>query len=130
MSRRFFLLLVLGTLFLFTPKYTFSQINEYNFPEFDFSKGIGIKSPDSSFFLNFGIRFQPRVAYTSADLSVFEFGNVQARIRRLRLKFNGYVFDPKIAYKVELAFENLSLDFENASVPNIILDAVVYYHIN
>ncbi len=130
MSRRFSLLFVLGTLILFTPKDAFSQINEYNYPEFDFSKGIGIKSPDSSFFLNFGLRFQPRIAYTSADLSVVDFGSIQARIRRLRLKFNGYVFDPKIAFKVELGFENLSLDFENASVPNIILDAVIFYHIN
>lgn len=130
MNRFFSFLIVLGLLIFSIPKDTFSQINEYDYPEFDFSKGIGIKSPDSSFFLNFSLRFQPRVAYTSADLSVFDFGNIQARIRRLRLKFNGYVFDPKIAYKVELAFENLSLDFENASVPNIILDAVVFYHIN
>ena len=114
----------------FSSSDTFAQKHEYNDPEFDFSKGIGIKSPDSSFYLNFGLRFQPLIAYTSADLSVFDFGSIQARIRRLRLKFNGYVFDPKIAYKVELAFENLSLDFENASVPNIILDAVVFYNIN
>ena len=106
------------------------QKHEYNDPEFDFSKGIGIKSPDSSFYMNFGLRFQPQIAYTSADLSVFELGSIQARIRRLRLKFNGYVFDPRFAYKVELAFENLSLDFENASVPNIILDAVFFYKIN
>jgi hypothetical protein len=70
------------------------------------------------------------VAYTSADLSIFDFGNIQARIRRLRLKFDGYVLNPKFAYKVELAFENLSLDFENASVPNIILDAVFIYNLN
>lgn len=130
MSRRFSLLLVFGILLCFIPKDAFSQKHEYNDPEFDFSKGIGIKSPDSSFFLNFGLRFQPRIAYTSADLSVVDFGSIQARIRRLRLKFNGYVFDPRFAYKVELAFENLSLDFENASVPNIILDAVFFYKIN
>jgi hypothetical protein len=52
MSCRFSFLLVLGTLILFTPKDSFSQKHEYNDPEFDFSKGIGIKSPDSSFFLN------------------------------------------------------------------------------
>ena len=118
-------------IFIFlTSSNSFGQKHEYNDPEFDFSKGIGIKAPDSSFFLNFGLRFQPRIAYTSADLSVFDFGSIQARIRRLRLKFNGYVFNPKFAYKVELAFENLSLDFENASVPNIILDAVFFYNLN
>lgn len=123
-----FLLSVAGILLVSTN--AISQKNEYNYPEFDFSKGIGIKSPDESFYLNFGIRFQPRISYTSADLEVFDFGNIEARIRRLRLKFNGYVFDPKIAYKVELAFENTSLDFENASLPNIILDAVMYYNPN
>jgi len=130
MNSSFSLFLILGLLIFFIPKDAFSQKHEYNDPEFDFSKGIGIKSPDSSFFLNFGLRFQPRIAYTSADLSVVDFGSIQARIRRLRLKFNGYVFDPKIAFKMELAFENLSLDFENASVPNIILDAVIFYKIN
>jgi hypothetical protein len=121
---------LIGILFFYLPHNTYCQKHEYNDPEFDFSKGIGIKSPDSSFFLNFGIRFQPRVSYTSADLSIVDFGNIQARIRRLRLKFNGYMFDPKFAFKVELAFENLSLDFENASVPNIILDAVMFYSLN
>ena len=130
MSRRFLKFLVIGLLTFFFSRDVFSQKHEYNDPEFDFSKGIGIKSPDSSFYMNFGLRFQPRIAYTSADLSVFDFGSIQARIRRLRLKFNGYVFDPRFAYKVELAFENLSLDFENASVPNIILDAVFFYNPN
>ena len=112
---------------LFSPEPSYSQKNEYNFPEFDFSKGIGLKSPDSSFFLNFSFRFQPRISYTSADMEVFDFGAIEARIRRLRLKFNGYVFDPKFAYKIELAFENSSFDLEEASLPNIILDAAVIY---
>jgi hypothetical protein len=131
MNYRYSIFIVLGFLLFSTlPNRSYGQKHEYNFPEFDFSKGIGIKSPDSSFFLNFGFRFQPRIAYTSADLSVVDFGNIQARIRRLRLKFNGYVFDPKVAFKMELGFENLSLDFENASVPNIILDAVIFYNPN
>ena len=130
MNYRHCIFLPVVVLFFLFPRESYSQKNEYNYPEFDFSKGIGIKSPDSSFFLNFGFRFQPRISYTSADLEVFDFGNIEARIRRLRLKFNGYVFDPKVAYKIELAFENTSLDLEEASLPNIILDAVVFYNPN
>jgi len=123
-------LLILGIALFFISTVSRGQSNEYNYPEFDFSKGIGIKAPDNSFYLNFGLRFQPRISYTSKDLSVFDLGNIEARIRRLRLKFNGYVFDPKFAFKVELAFENTSITFENATVPNIILDAVMFYKPN
>jgi hypothetical protein len=130
MNYRFSLSLLIVILIFILPKDSFGQENEYNFPEFDFSKGIGIKSPDTSFFLNFGLRFQPRISYTSADLEVIDFGSIEARIRRLRLKFNGYVFDPKFAFKVELAFENTSFLLEEASLPNIILDAVFFYNPN
>ena len=130
MKYRHTIFFMVACFFLLLPEVSHSQKNEYNFPEFDFSKGIGIKSPDSSFFLNFGFRFQPLISYTSADLEVFDLGSIEARIRRFRLKFNGYVFDPKVAYKLELAFENTRLDFEDASLPNIILDAVVFYNPN
>ena len=123
-------LLILGIALFFVSTVSLGQSNEYNYPEFDFSKGIGIKSPDESFYVNFGFRFQPRISYTSADLELFDFGNIEARIRRMRLKFNGYIFDPKVAFKLELGFENTSITFENATVPNIILDAVMFYKPN
>ncbi len=130
MTYRYCSLILIGIFLSTMSTVSLGQNNEYNYPEFDFSKGIGIKAPDNSFYLNFGFRFQPRISYTSADPEVFDFGNIEARIRRMRLKFSGYVFDPKVAFKLELGFENTSITFENATVPNIILDAVMFYKPN
>lgn len=107
-----------------------AQENEYNNPEFNFDKGLGIKAPNNLFYMNFGLRIQNRISYTSADTEIFGFGKIQARIRRMRLKFDGFVLDPKFAYKLELGFANTSFVFEEASMPNIILDAVFLYKPN
>ena len=107
-----------------------AQENEYNAPEFDYDKGLGIKAPNDLFYLNFALRIQNRISYTSATSEFGDFDQIEARIRRMRLKFDGYVLNPKFAYKLELGFANTSLDLEDASVPNIILDAVFFYKPN
>ena len=92
MTNRYYIIFVVGIILFLMSTVSRGQKNEYNYPEFDFSKGIGIKAPDNSFYLNFGLRFQPRISYTSADLSVFDLGNIEARIRRLRLKIQRICF--------------------------------------
>ena len=121
---------IAALILLFSLNTSIAQENDYNFPEFNFDKGIGIKATNNLFYVNFGLRMQNRISYTSANTDIFGFGNIQARIRRMRLKFDGYVFDPRISYKLELGFENTSIDFEDASVPNVLLDAVVIYNPN
>ena len=71
------------------------------------------------------------------DLVDDDFGqatDTQARIfiRRARLKFDGYIFSPKLKYKTELALSNRdngggnSSTFSNAA--NIILDAYIEWN--
>lgn len=88
------------------------------------------------FSLNFQFRMQNRAAYitkSETDLApeAFEF-----RVRRLRMKFTGFVINPKITYYFQLGFSRGDMDWrgpENNKVnnsPNIIRDAVVYYNPN
>ena len=99
-------------------------------------KGFGFVTSDSVFSLNFQFRMQNRAAYitkSETDLApeAFEF-----RVRRLRMKFTGFVINPKITYYFQLGFSRGDMDWrgpENNKVnnsPNIIRDAVVYYNPN
>lgn len=68
-----------------------------------FGKGIRLVSRDSSFYIKFGFRIQPHYAmrFTEAyqgDQSITEQRLV---VRRSRLKFDGWVMNPKLVYKFE-----------------------------
>src|SRR5574338_372303 len=69
------------------------------------TKGIRFESPDTSYSVKMGFRFQNLMALeaNSDNLEV-----IDARIltRRARLKFDGYVFAPNVKYKVELGLSN------------------------
>ena len=70
-------------------------------PYYSFGKGIGITSPDSLFQLNIRFRMQNRVSYIDND---GESGAYDGQVRRLRLRFDGYVGNPKFLYVVQLSF--------------------------
>ncbi len=96
--------------------------------------GVGFVTTDSVFSLNFQFRMQNRAMYISKsekDLApeAFEF-----RVRRLRMKFTGFVYNPKLIYYIQLGFSRGDMDWrgpdENKinNSPNIIRDAVIYYN--
>ncbi|MBP6558578.1 MAG: porin, partial [Flavobacterium sp.] len=70
-------------------------------PYYSFGKGIGITSPDSLFQMNIRFRMQNRVSYIEND---GENGAYDGQVRRLRLRFDGYVGNPKFLYAVQLSF--------------------------
>ena len=61
-------------------------------PYYSFGKGVGLTSPDSLFQLNIRFRLQNRVSYIKND---GENSAYDGQIRRLRLRFDGYVGNPK-----------------------------------
>ena len=55
----------------------------------------------------------------------------QFLVRRARLKFGGFVFSPKVKYKLELGLSNKDLgkvDSRNNEAPKMILDAVIKWN--
>ncbi len=97
-------------------------------PYYNYGKGLGITSPDSIFQFNIRFRMQNRATYIQNE---DEDGAISGEIRRLRLRFDGYVGDPRFIYAIQLSFApgdvGEARDGENI---NIIRDAVVFYRPN
>lgn len=90
-------------------------------------KGIQYYSNDSLFYTNFRFRMQNRLRYTDfADEN--RPSQWEARVRRLRLRMDGYIYTRKISYSVQLAFSRGDQDFDDTGVPNIVRDAVMFYN--
>lgn len=87
-----------------------------------------------------GITFRPRnnlfevtMRFRMQNLLAFNFDNnftltqADARVKRLRLRFDGYIYSPKLVYSIQLGFT----DYDSGDLPNgsknIIRDAIVYY---
>lgn len=97
-------------------------------PYFSTGKGIGITSPDSLYQLNLRFRMQNRVTYLKND---GENGAYDAQIRRLRLRFDGYVGSPKFLYAIQLSFAPGDVgEIKDGENINIIRDAVFMYRPN
>ncbi|WP_333600981.1 porin [Flavobacterium sp.] len=97
-------------------------------PYYSFKKGIGITTPDSLFQLNIRFRIQNRVTYIKNE---DENGGYDGQVRRLRLRFDGFVMNPKFQFALQLSFApgdvGVTKDGQNL---NVIRDAVVYYKPN
>jgi phosphate-selective porin OprO/OprP len=130
-------ILLLLTLFLSLFSYsqvTIKQTKDDNdlklsaLPYYSYGKGLGLTSPDSIFQLNIRFRMQNRVTYIKEE---DENGAYDGQIRRLRLRFDGYVGSPKFLYALQLSFAPGDVgEVREGENINIIRDAVVFYRPN
>src|SRR5690606_19864671 len=74
-------------------------------------KGFGILTADSLYSLKFQFRMQNRAAFVSKDLDDLTAESFEFRVRRLRLKFEGFVYDPKLTYYIQLSFSRGDMDW-------------------
>ncbi|WOK06737.1 porin [Imperialibacter roseus] len=102
-----------------------------NITESKFGSGISVVARDSSFSMKFSTRFQ--TLYEGVhDLEADKYRD-NLLIRRARLKFDGFVHNPKIQYKIELGLSgsdigNKDVVSESNYAPLQILDALVRYN--
>lgn len=97
-------------------------------PYYSFGKGVGLTSPDSLFQFNIRFRMQNRVTYIEND---GEKPGYDGQIRRLRLRFDGYVINPKFLYAIQLSFAPGDVgEIHEGENINIIRDAVFFYRPN
>jgi phosphate-selective porin OprO and OprP len=109
---------------------TLGQIQISPSPYFSYSKGLGITSPDSLFMLNIRFRIQNRAAFTTTSDTDLSISQVEARVRRMRLRMDGFIYTPRLNYLIQLAFSRGDMDYEDTNFPNIIRDAMVIYQVN
>ncbi|MBF8962967.1 porin [Pontibacter sp. FD36] len=127
---------LLLALLLACPVAAVAQNQESNQPLFNFKRGVGIVTPDSSFSINMRFRVQSRAMYNSVAKDDFGVSEYEMRVRRLRLRFEGFMYSPKLTYNIQLSFSRGDMDWSmrdqsniNTS-PNVVRDAVVYYRPN
>lgn len=97
-------------------------------PYYSYGKGLGITSADSIFQLNIRFRMQNRISYYDYEDGEAAYEGV---IRRLRLRFDGYVGDPKFIYAIQLSFAPNDVGVvEKGDNINIIRDAMFFYRPN
>ncbi|MFL9843735.1 porin [Flavobacterium rhizosphaerae] len=97
-------------------------------PYYNYGKGLGLTSPDSIFQFNIRFRMQNRITYLQNE---GEEGAIDGQIRRLRLRFDGYVGNPKFLYAIQLSFApgDVGEVHEGQNI-NIIRDAILFYRPN
>jgi phosphate-selective porin OprO/OprP len=95
--------------------------------------GNGIRFPaaDSSFSVRLGARFQTLLFVNKALGSSPNSWQSDMEIRRMRLKLDGFVYNPKLTYKIEFGFSNLDngkIISQGNTAANIIMDAYFTYN--
>ncbi|KAF0194789.1 MAG: phosphate-selective porin O and P [Bacteroidetes bacterium] len=94
----------------------------------NFHKGLGFNAPDSTFGMNIRLRVQSRAAFNFDEELNIE--DIEARVSRLRLRFDGYILNDKLTYYLQLSFSRGDQDWDNTHIPNVVRDAMVYYRFN
>ncbi len=111
----------------------FASAQDINKPTISFKRGIGIVAPDSIFSVAIRFRVQSRAIYSTVSANDLSASSIEARVRRLRLRFDGFIYSPKLTYAIQLSFSRGDMDFnaaENSMVnnsPNVLRDAAVFY---
>ncbi|MGL5960136.1 MAG: porin [Bacteroidales bacterium] len=96
-----------------------------NLPNIEVGKGITFQPNNNSYKMTVRFRMQNMMGfYGNHDFSETE---TEARVKRLRLRFDGYIYSPKLTYSIQLGFTPYDAEeLPNGNV-NVVRDAMVYY---
>lgn len=94
-------------------------------------KGIKFATHDESFEMHLRFRFQARAGFSELeDGDSWKFTGIESRIRRARLRLDGFVLTKKLEYHIQLSFSRGDMDWDNTGVPNVLRDAYCIYKVN
>lgn len=96
-----------------------------NLPNIEIGKGLTFQSRNKRYKTTLRFRMQ-NVVGLDFDRD-FSLTRTEARVKRLRLRFDGYVYSPKLIYSIQLGFSSSDSRHLPDGNTNIIRDAVVYY---
>ena len=94
-------------------------------PDIEIGNGISFQPKNKSYKLTMRIRMQNLV---DVDFNKkFEAQDIDARVKRLRLRFDGYIYTPKLTYLVQLGFTPYDTKVLPNGNTNIVRDAMIYF---
>ena len=97
------------------------------------SKPVSYVAPDSLFSINFRFRMQNRVQMNTVSTDNLSSKDWEMRVRRLRLRLDGFMINPKLTYAIQLSFTRGDMDWSDADnskinvAPNPVRDAMIFY---
>ena len=112
----------------------FGQASTQSLGSFDFnSAGVVFQSADSSTRVLMRFRMQNWATYTTKTTDVdqdldLSAGSTDFVVRRLRLRFGGSLYDPRLTFNLQLSFSRSDQDWNDTQFPNIIRDAMVFWN--
>lgn len=92
-----------------------------------FKNGIQFATSDTSFALTLRFRAQTRMGYLFESESDFSPKEFDFRVRRLRLRLDGFMLNPRFTYQIQLSFSRADQDWDVSNVPNVLRDAMIWY---
>lgn len=95
-----------------------------NMPNIEVGKGVTFQPKDKWYKLTMRFRMQNMVGMSFNDR--FSLEKTEAQVKRLRLRFDGYIYSPKLTYSIQLGFTPYDAKPVNGNM-NIVRDAMVYY---
>lgn len=96
-----------------------------NMPNIEVGRGITFQPKDESYKLTLRFRMQNLASFDFDD--EFSLESSQAQVKRLRLRFDGYIFSPKLVYSIQLGFSPYDTRVLPNENMNIVRDAMIYY---
>ena len=96
-----------------------------NMPNLEVGRGITFRPKNDWFELTMRFRMQNLLALSFDE--DFTLTKTDARVKRLRLRFDGYIYSPKLVYSVQLGFTGYDAETLPNGSTNIVRDAIVYY---
>lgn len=119
------IIFAVSSLFLVTAYIPAAAQKKLSYPDF---KGIVFKSEDeNSAKIQFNARIQNRIDLSSEGSENLSPTEILFRTRRMRLKAKGHLLDPRLTFKLELAFSRDDLSEQLGASGNILYDAYMQY---
>ena len=96
-----------------------------NMPNIEVGKGITFEPQNKLYKMTMRFRMQNLLGFDfDKDFSLTE---TEARVKRLRLRFDGYIYSPKLVYSIQLGFTSYDTKTLPIESTNFVRDAMVYY---
>lgn len=93
-------------------------------------KGIMFTSPDGGTKLALRARLQNLAEITTVSTRDLAAQDVSMAPRRVRLRLDGSVFDPRLTIKLQLSFSRRDQDYDDTQAANVVRDAAAYWRFN
>jgi phosphate-selective porin OprO/OprP len=90
-----------------------------------FKDGVVLEHEPTNFKMKFRFRMQNRFTYETKSGENLSPEIADFAVRRMRLRMEGNVLDPRLLYKVQLSFTRGDFDYDRTQYPNVLRDAAV-----